>query len=77
MGKITNLTQMECDRCGAKEVLTQGAPNTSYWHDVQRTSSDGVTVERLLCDDCYKSYAQLVSNQDAEFEAFMEEGSWS
>ena len=23
MGKITNLTQMECDRCGAKEILTQ------------------------------------------------------
>lgn len=71
MGKIKNLTQYECDRCGEKEVISDGAPATSFWHDISRLSADGVRVERLLCDSCYKEYVQLVANEDSAFNQFM------
>lgn len=71
MAKIKNLTQYECDRCGEKEVISEGAPAAGFWHDISRLSADGVKVERLLCDSCYKEYAQLVSDEDAAFNQFM------
>ena len=72
MGRTENLTQLECDRCGAKEVVTAKSPSLGYWHDVARISADGVETGRLLCDECYDDYVHLASSQDAEFVAFME-----
>lgn len=72
MGKIRNLTQYECDRCDEKEVISEGAPAAGFWHDISRLSADGVKVERLLCDSCYKEYAQFVSSEDVAFNSFME-----
>lgn len=71
MAKTTGITRYVCDRCGDTAHLSQGAPEVSDWHDVQRVTVDGNTVQRLLCRGCYSSYKSLVTSQDAEFNEFM------
>ncbi len=72
MGKVEDLVQYECDRCGGKEITAKGSYATTFWHDIERTSADGVTVRRLLCDSCYKEYTAFVAGEDSAFNAFME-----
>ena len=71
MAKTSGITCCECDRCGEKEFLSEGAPAWSNWHGVTRYSMDGVKMERLLCRECFEDYKMLMSEQDAGFNGFM------
>mgnify|MGYP004506155259 CR=1 FL=1 len=71
MAKTCNITCCECDRCGEKEYLAEGAPTWSDWHVVTRYSVDGVKIERLFCGNCFEDYKMLMSEQDAGFNGFM------
>ena len=64
----------ECDRCGAKEFLTDDAPARADWIDVERVTMDGQTKKVLLCPACHVEYKELVTQQDREFNQYMAEG---
>lgn len=71
MAKTSGITKCECDRCGAKEYLTETSPTWSDWHTIKRYTGDAVEVSRLLCRDCFTDYKTLMSEQDAGFNDFM------
>ena len=74
MAKTKGMTAYECDRCGAKEFLTEDAPGKADWHDVARTTADGAERTVLMCAGCYASYRSLVESEDRDFNAFMANG---
>lgn len=74
MAKTKGITAYECDRCGAKDFLTDDAPSKADWHDVARTTADGAERTVLMCAACYASYRILVEQEDREFNRFMADG---
>lgn len=74
MGRISGITMYECDRCGAKEHLTDDSPSLADWHDVDRTTADGARRSVLMCSSCHGLYKKLVESEDASFNEFMSDG---
>lgn len=74
MPRRTNMTQCECDRCGSKEFLADDSPTSADWHDVERFTAEGKARRILLCDDCYRKYNQLLTQEDTQYRSFMGEG---
>ena len=74
MAKIRGITQYECDRCGAKTLLTDDSPELADWHEVTRTTADGAERRVLMCSACHADYRLLVQVEDKDFNSWMEEG---
>lgn len=64
----------ECDRCGAKEFMTSGAPDRDDWMDVERVTADGQRKSMLMCPACYALYKNVVEQDERNFNKFMDEG---
>lgn len=74
MGKTANLTQYECDRCGAKETFTPDAPGIADWQEVTRTTAEGAQRRVLLCPSCWPGYKDIVGREDQDFNEWMAGG---
>ena len=64
----------ECDRCGAKEFLSDDAPARSDWIDVQRMTANGQRKNVLMCPACYALYKDVVRQDEQNFNKFMAGG---
>lgn len=64
----------ECDRCGAKEFLTDDAPARADWITVERVTADGQHKTVLMCPDCYALYKEVVMQDERNFNKFMADG---
>lgn len=64
----------ECDRCGAKEFLTDDAPARADWMDVKRVTAEGSDKSVLMCSECYVLYKDLAAQDERNFNKFMAEG---
>ncbi len=64
----------ECDRCGAKEFLTDDAPARADWITVERVTADGQHKSILMCPDCYELYKEVVAQDERNFNKFMSDG---
>lgn len=73
MGKVTNITKWECDRCGRKLYAAPGDPEAATWVEASRTNASGDRMSFVLCTDCSKSHSDLATRHDSEFTAFINE----
>lgn len=64
----------ECDRCGAKDFLTDDAPARADWIDVKRVTADGHDKVVLMCPSCYAQYKEIVAQDEQNFNKFMADG---
>ena len=71
MGRTSNLTKYECDRCGAKEIFTADAPGVADWQEITRSTAEGAQRHVLLCPACWPSYKDLVQQEDQSFNGWM------
>lgn len=69
-----NMEMCECDRCGAKEYLTDDSPNKSLWHDEGRIMAAGTTKPFLLCDACHVEYVEYKTIEDDAYSKWMRGG---
>lgn len=74
MGKTTDLTAYECDRCGRKDFLQASDLQVRDWYDVTRVTTSSTTAPYVLCGTCWTVYQSLLKQQTGEFEKFLEEG---
>lgn len=64
-----------CDRDEtAQFVANNDAREREKWHVINRTTKDGASIERLLCQNCFNAYVALATAQDNAFYAFMDGG---
>lgn len=71
MAKTEGFTRFICDRCGTTEFLAHNNIKDTNWHDVAHFTSEGITVNRLLCNKCFADYKVKASVHDADFNDFM------
>lgn len=72
MGVTPGFSEYVCEGCDAQAMIKDD-DNTAKnkWQEIERVTSDGTRIKRLLCEKCRKDYTPLVAEQDAAFNAWM------
>ena len=65
-----NLQRWTCDRCGAS-VITDGGADVDDWRTVRHIDSNDVTLDRLVCPECYISFKDCAEYRDKAFDDYM------
>lgn len=66
MPKYENITEWECDRCGAKTFATPGDGTEKSWGQPTRTLADGSSSTSTLCPGCLADYKLIAAAHDKE-----------
>lgn len=72
MAKKTGYVEYTCDRCNKREYLKEDGQYANRWYAISRYSADAVKQDRTFCNNCYGEYQDLMSDQDAAYNTFMQ-----
>lgn len=74
MGKIENITEWECDRCGEKYFAPPEDGYAKQWGQPKRINSSLDEATCTLCPECLSEYKMLVATHDKDFATFLKGG---